>query len=128
MASKRGGKRPGAGRPAGAQSRATRAMKASFSEVARTHAPEALRTLVQIAKKGESDSARVSAANAILDRAYGKPSQAHEHAGPNGGAIPTIDVTKLKGMTDTELEALERALVQIGIVDGDPSREGSEED
>ncbi|MBN9074324.1 MAG: terminase [Rhizobiales bacterium] len=51
----------------------------------------------------------------------------HRHSGPNGGAIPTIDVTKLKGISDQELELLERALVQIGIVDGDPSREGGEE-
>jgi hypothetical protein len=33
----------------------------------------------------ESDAARVSAANAILDRAYGKPSQSM--TGEGGGAI-----------------------------------------
>jgi hypothetical protein len=34
---------------------------------------EALEALASIAKGASSDSARVSAANAILDRAYGKP-------------------------------------------------------
>ncbi|CTQ67157.1 terminase small subunit [Roseibium alexandrii] len=50
-----------------------------------------------------------------------------EHSGPGGGPIPTIDVNKLKGMSDKELDLLERALVQIGIVDGDPGRESQPE-
>ncbi|MFC3208128.1 hypothetical protein [Aquamicrobium soli] len=50
-----------------------------------------------------------------------------QHTGRNGGPIQTVDVTRLKGMSDQELEVLERALVQIGIVDGDPGREGGEE-
>jgi hypothetical protein len=32
----------------------------------------ALRTLIEIAERGENESARVAAANAILDRGYGK--------------------------------------------------------
>jgi hypothetical protein len=32
----------------------------------------ALRTLVEIAERGDSDSARVATANALLDRAWGK--------------------------------------------------------
>lgn len=50
-----------------------------------------------------------------------------QHTGRGGGPIQTMDVTKLKGMTDEELDLLERALVQIGIVDGDQGREGGEE-
>ncbi|MFU0503639.1 hypothetical protein [Pseudaminobacter sp. NGMCC 1.201702] len=50
-----------------------------------------------------------------------------QHTGRNGGPIQTVDITRLKGMSDQELEVLERALVQIGIVDGDPGREGGEE-
>lgn len=50
-----------------------------------------------------------------------------EHSGPGGGPIPTIDVTKLQDMTDQELEVLERALVQIGLVDGNSSRESEPE-
>ena len=45
----------------------------SIQELARKHAPEAIQTLADIAKKGTG--ARVSAAIALLDRAYGKPPQ-----------------------------------------------------
>lgn len=81
----RGGKRPGAGRKAGKVSAAKRAI----SELAKDHAQSALDTLVQIATAGESEAARVSAANAILDRAYGKPVQTNEHSGLGGGPIQT---------------------------------------
>ena len=122
--SKRGGRREGAGRPTGRQNTATRTQGASLSELARKHTAAALNVLVEVAKKSDSDSARVAAANAILDRGYGRPSQAVKHSGPNGGPIQTIDVAKLKGMSNEELDLLERALVQIGLVDGDQSGEG----
>lgn len=72
----RGGKREGAGRPKGGRSAATKDQIANISEMARMHSETALDALVQIAQCGESESARVSAASAILDRAYGKPQQA----------------------------------------------------
>ena len=68
----KGGKRAGAGRPKGAISKATADIKA----LALDYAPQALETLAQIALGGESEAARVSAANSLLDRAYGKPKQA----------------------------------------------------
>jgi len=86
MAGKRGGARPGAGRKPGKLGAAKRAL----SEMAKDHAETALQTLVHIATKGEGEAARVSAANAILDRAYGKPPQALEHTGPNGGPIQQV--------------------------------------
>ena len=42
-------------------------------DLARQHTELALRTLVEIAAHGENQSARVTAANAILDRGWGKP-------------------------------------------------------
>jgi hypothetical protein len=42
-------------------------------ELARQHTDAALRTLIEIAANGENESARVAAANAILDRGWGKP-------------------------------------------------------
>lgn len=85
-----GGKRPGAGRKPG---KVTEARKL-LSELAKEHVPAALSTLVDIATNGESESARVSAANAIIDRAYGKPPQALEHTGAAGGPIETADVSR----------------------------------
>lgn len=117
----RGGRREGAGRPRGARSRATKEHKATLSDLARKHTSVALKALVGIAEKGESESARVAAANALLDRAYGKPSQSHELSGPRGGPIPTMDVTNL---TDEQLAALEAAFG--GIADasaGDASED-----
>lgn len=83
----RGGKRPGAGRPKGSKDRATREQGATIAEMARAHTSTALMTLVKIARDGESEAARVSAANAILDRGFGKPPQALEHTGKDGGPI-----------------------------------------
>ena len=125
----RGGKRPGAGRRPGQTNKLTARAKHTLSELAREHTGAAMGVLVKIMKDDAAPhAARATAANSILDRGWGKPTQDHRHGGPTGGAIPTIDVTKLKGMTEQELEALERALVQIGIVDGDPGGEGDAED
>lgn len=71
----RGGKRSGAGRPQGRRNRATVAHKLTLEELARSHTEVALGVLVEIAQRGQSEAARVSAANAILDRGYGKPRQ-----------------------------------------------------
>lgn len=48
----------------------------------------------------------MAAANSILDRAYGKPTQAHQHSGPNGGPIPTVDLTNVSPDDLDRLEAL----------------------
>ena len=70
MGNKRGGRRPGAGRKPGKVS----AAKLSIAEAAREFAQDALQTLIQIARDpGSPASSRVSAANAVLDRGYGKP-------------------------------------------------------
>ena len=77
----RGGKRPGAGRPKGSRNKATDEQLAGITALAQSHSEAAMRSLVHIATNGESEAARVSAANAILDRGYGKPPQSLEHKG-----------------------------------------------
>jgi hypothetical protein len=72
---RRGGKRAGAGRPSGRRNKATAAQKLTLEELARTHTETALTVLVEVAQQGQSEAARVSAANSILDRGYGKPRQ-----------------------------------------------------
>lgn len=79
-----GGKRPGAGRKPGSKDRATAEQGSTLAELARAHTSTALDVLVQVAKASESDAARVSAANAILDRGYGKPVQHSEVTGKDG--------------------------------------------
>src|SRR5215510_15973519 len=49
---------------------------AEVKELAREHTPEAIRTLVSIMNNPKlAPAARVSAANSLLDRGYGKPPQ-----------------------------------------------------
>ena len=67
-----GGARPGAGKPKGSRNRATVAQKATFAELAKALAPEALQTLADVMRNSESDNARVAASNSIIERAYGK--------------------------------------------------------
>jgi hypothetical protein len=58
--------------------------------MAKDHAESALQTLADIASGGESEAARVSAAVAILDRAYGKPVQSVEIGNADGKAFETV--------------------------------------
>lgn len=88
-----GGARPGAGRPKGSPNKAT----ASLRDVARQYTEQAIETLVQIALAGESEAARVAAANSILDRGYGKPSQVLS-GDENGGAVRTVTEIVMRGV------------------------------
>lgn len=83
----RGGKREGAGRPKGAVNKAT----ADIREAAQEYSERALMVLVQVATAGESEAARVAAANAILDRAHGKPKQAVDVAADVSAAFTVVE-------------------------------------
>lgn len=64
----------GMGRPKGARNKATLEIEAK----ARLYCDDALAALHSICRQSESDSARVSAATALLDRGYGRPKQVLE--------------------------------------------------
>ena len=52
----------------------------TIRDLARAHTADAIETLVSIAKDPKaSDSARVQASTALLDRAWGKPTQYNEN-------------------------------------------------
>lgn len=72
----RGGARQGAGRPAGSHNRATVDMKARLSMLAREYTYTAFQELVEVAENGTSETARIAAATALLDRGFGKPREA----------------------------------------------------
>jgi hypothetical protein len=59
------------GKPPGTKNKTTIELR----EAAREYTEEALKTLVHICQNGKSEQARISAATALLDRGYGKPSQ-----------------------------------------------------
>jgi hypothetical protein len=100
----RGGRREGAGRKKGTKDRKPRSSpiiianaqeKRELREAAREYTERALKTLAAICSEGQSEAARVSAACALLDRGYGKPTQQVETGSPG-------DFT---GMSDAELDA-----------------------
>jgi hypothetical protein len=79
--SKKGGARPGAGRPKGAVTKATADIRALASQ----YGPAALKELARLAEHAESEAARVSAIKELLDRGYGRSPQ--PITGHEGGAI-----------------------------------------
>lgn len=86
---KSGGPRPNSGRKRGKQSAAAQ----SIVELAKSHSPDMLRVLVAIGNNtNETASARVSAANAVIERGYGRPAQTLEHTGKDGAADIKHDI------------------------------------
>ena len=69
------GCKPGPGRPKGSKNKVGAELKATIAQLCSPHVKTAISTLVEIAKNGETEAARVSASNSILDRVYGKPKQ-----------------------------------------------------
>ena len=67
------GFREGAGCPLGSTNKYSPEQSQCLSELAKTYTHEALKTLVDITRNGRTD-----AANALLDRAYGKPATKQE--------------------------------------------------
>ena len=63
---------------------------AEIRSLARAYAKVAIQSLGGIAKNGESEAARVSAAAVLLDRGYGKPKQVHQHGGGEEGEGPIV--------------------------------------
>lgn len=66
---------------------------AEVKELAREQTEASIAALVAIRDNSKaSDSARVAASRELLDRAWGRPAQALEHSGPDGGVIRTEEV------------------------------------
>lgn len=109
-----GFKPPGSGRKKGTPNKATAEIKA----LAQVHAPAAIKELARLALKAKSEQARVAAIRELIDRGYGKATQSHEHSGPGGGPIQTVDLTSL---TADELSQLERTLAKASLAGGGES-------
>jgi hypothetical protein len=86
-----GGPRPNSGRKPGKSS-------APLREIARQHMEKAVNALLNVLDDVEAPAAaRVSAANSILDRGYGKPAQPVDGDG-EGGAIRAVHEIILRGV------------------------------
>jgi hypothetical protein len=104
---KRGGARPGAGRPKGFREMSSHHARMMVSNYAKEHTKEAVDVLRAIMKGGRNESARVAAANSILDRGWGKPAQAVEVT-----ASGSIALEVQHAVTIEQLSAEERALLR----------------
>lgn len=106
-----GGKREGSGRKKGVPNKAT----ASIREAAQQYTEQALQTLFNVMNTAtEPAAARVSAANSILDRAFGKPVQAVQASGPDGGPIETKATIDTSGLTTEQLRVVASIMVKPG--------------
>lgn len=92
----RGGKRPGAGRPRGSRNRATVAAGGrTLTELARDLSPSMLGVLAKIAADPTmSPSARVAAANSVLDRGPLPRVRPAENAPPAGATVVRIELVQ----------------------------------
>lgn len=94
-------------------------------ELARAHTEEALATLVEIMRNGETDRARAAAAEVLLDRAWGRAAQPLEHR------------TETLSLDQESVELIQKAMRGPGVIDletsefayalGSPHRDGNGE-
>jgi Family of unknown function (DUF5681) len=92
------------GRPRG-QMRAI----ANLAMEARKHSLVALKTIVEICKNGETQTVRLAAANSLLDRGFGRPTQSIELATDG----PLIQFDFFKEVDPVEQQLLRDALKTI---------------
>ena len=88
-----GGKRMGSGRPPGSLNKSSIDQAQRLSNLAKVHSEDAIATLLDVARNGRTDAARVSAANALLDRGYGRPSIQET---PEGMGVNPVIITIVK--------------------------------
>jgi hypothetical protein len=61
----------------------------TLSQLARTHTLEAIQTLAEIMMHSDDEKNRVSAAKALLERAWGRPGAGPKHSNPETSEIGT---------------------------------------
>ncbi len=108
-----GGRRFGAGRPAGSRNKATLVREAdakTLTDLAREKTEAALKALESVMNDANaSASARVAAAVALLDRAWGRPAQRVE-VDEDPGPPPSERVpVRLISPGDEDFEPLEKS-------------------
>ena len=83
-------------------------------ELARQRTVEAIKTLTAVMRSGRTEQARVRAAEALLNRGWGQPTQSMEHSGHMG---PAVDgpVLVIGGDEQSYIEGLRRAREMVGF-------------
>jgi hypothetical protein len=120
MAGGRGGKRQGAGRPKGSTHKVPpwkgqHSFKA-LEEAAQKASARAIEIVCHIMENGKSDATRLSACSIIIERAWGKPKQSHQHkhsVEQKDKPITEVDIVgqvDLRRLSNDELREFERLL------------------
>ena len=78
------------GRQKGTPNKLTAEKRATLADLAQKHTATALSALVEVAQTG-SDSARVAASVALLDRVYGRPTQMVIGPGDDGEHLHRLE-------------------------------------
>lgn len=100
------------GNPGGRAPRATTDGR-TLTQIARDHTDTAILALVEIVGNGrESAAARVSAANSLLDRGWGKAKQPIVGGDEEDGDNPIAFGLNVKGLSNEQLRALASIPVQ----------------
>ena len=86
-----GGTRKGSARLRGWRDTGSTGQRLAIEELARQQSTIAIAALTSIARSGNSEAAKVAAAVAILDRAYGRPYQRSE---PPAAESPEINAAR----------------------------------
>lgn len=101
QASKRGGKRPGAGRPVGAVSQERKALR----DLAQAHTESAVHALASLCSdEAQPGAVRVAAATALLDRGHGRPSQSLEIEQKSAASVDPAALIALSEAMDRSRE------------------------
>ena len=83
----------------------------TLTDLAREHTVEAVETLVDVMRNGDTSSARVAAADKILNRGWGQAPQTIS-------ITETVEAPDLSQMSDEQLEALETLRSLTPLTDG----------
>jgi hypothetical protein len=89
--------------------------------LARSYSATAIKTLAGVMTgRSHPAAARVAAANALLDRGWGKPTQELEHTGKGGGPIVTTEAMPLPPLPVAKAvkQLFDQAERELGLASG----------
>jgi hypothetical protein len=118
------GRKKTGGRRKGAVNKATLKYGATIVEMARTMAPEAFDTLIELMREGKTEMVRLHAANAILDRGVGRAPLVMHGTLVGNVVLRTPEQVyaelQRRGITPEMLSMLPRMMEKANVIDNEP--------
>ena len=97
------------GRPKGVKNKATEFIK----PIAQRHGPDIINKMMNIVRKSKVEANQIKAAELVMAYGYGKPSQAVELSGKDGGPIVSANVA---GIDQAILGIVQNSKKEEGLV------------